>query len=88
MADLGSLFRSAARKAGRTVGAVDDEFSEGRIEGALPQDEAGQVKIVCRRYAERRAVELDSGVPTCHEEGIPDCESCLEDLEDGTVETW
>ncbi len=88
MADLGTWLRNAARKAGRTVGAVGEQFSGGRIEGSLPQDDSGKVRIVCRRYAERRAVTVTAGKPSCFEARDPDCESCLEDIADGTVETW
>lgn len=88
MADFGGLIRNAARRAGRTVGEVGKQLSGGRIEGSLPQDESGQVRIVCRRYAEKRAVSVSSGKPECFEAGNPDCESCLEDITDGTVETW
>ncbi|MBS3761533.1 DUF7091 family protein [Halodesulfurarchaeum sp.] len=88
MADFGGLFRNAARRAGRTVGRVEKQLSGGRMEGSLPQDESGQVRIVCRRYAEKRAVSVTAGKPSCFEAGDPDCESCLEDISDGTVETW
>ena len=88
MADLGDWLRTAARKAGRTVGAVGTQFSGGRMEGSLPQDDDGKVRIVCRRYAERRAVTVTAGKPACFEANNPDCESCLEDIADGTVETW
>jgi len=88
MADFGGLVRRAARRAGRTVGAVSKELAGGKAEGALPQDDSGRVKIVCRRYAEKRAVAITNGAPDCYEPTNPDCESCLEDIEDGTVETW
>ncbi|AOW79324.1 hypothetical protein HTSR_0116 [Halodesulfurarchaeum formicicum] len=88
MADLGTLFKQAARRVGRTVGAASSEFSGGRIEGTLPREEDGRARIVCRKHAERRAVQIDSGRPTCFEPEDPDCESCLADIEDGTVETW
>mgnify|MGYP000515272474 CR=1 FL=1 len=88
MAELGHWLRNAARKAGRTVGAVGTQFTGGHIEGRLPQDETGKVRIVCRRHAERRAVTLEDGTPTCYEPTNPDCESCLADLADGTIETW
>jgi hypothetical protein len=88
MADFGGLIRNAARRAGRTVGRVGKELSGGRIEGSLPQDESGQVRIVCRRHAEKRALSLEAGNPSCYEAGNADCESCVEDISDGTVETW
>jgi hypothetical protein len=88
MADLGDWLRNAARKAGRTVGSVSVQFAGGRIEGTLPHDESGKVRIVCRRHAERRAVTLNGDTPACYESDNPDCESCVEDVADGTVETW
>ncbi|MFB6085679.1 MAG: hypothetical protein ABEJ84_02555 [Halodesulfurarchaeum sp.] len=88
MADLGDWLRNAARKAGRTVGSVGTQFSGGRLEGALPQDETGRVRIVCRRHAARRTVSVTAGKPECFERDNPDCESCLKDIADGTVESW
>jgi len=55
----------------------------------LPQDDAGKARIVCRRYAERRAVALDENArPACFDADHPDCQGCAEDVKDGTVETW
>lgn len=89
----GGLVRRAARVAGRTVGETLDSYRAGRGSGqvpdGLPSDEEGRVRLVCRRYAERRTVELDDyGRPACFESGHVDCEGCLEDLRDGRVETW
>lgn len=88
MADFGGFVRKAARQAGRTVGKITQQVSAGQIEGSLPQDESGKVHIVCRRYAEKRAVSVSAGKPTCFTADNPDCESCVEDIADGTVETW
>jgi hypothetical protein len=88
MADFGSLLRSAARRAGRTVGAAKRQYDGAKIEGSVPADENGRARIVCRRAAERRAVALEDGVPTCYEASNPDCESCVADLADGSIETW
>ncbi|MFB6135780.1 MAG: hypothetical protein ABEJ04_03390 [Halobacteriaceae archaeon] len=91
-----------ARKAGREYASARRAYREGREgEGAsggqgrgdgvapdLPRDDAGRAKLVCRRYADRRAVELDGTVPACHEADHPACEGCLEDLREGRVETW
>lgn len=47
------------------------------------------MRIVCRRYAEKRAVTLDEeGCPACFDADHPDCEGCVEDLYAGTIETW
>ncbi|WP_265110062.1 DUF7091 family protein [Halosolutus halophilus] len=55
----------------------------------LPSDEEGRAKIVCRRYAERRAATLDDEYrPACYEAGHPDCEGCAEDVRAGRIETW
>ncbi len=55
----------------------------------LPQDDHGRAKIVCRRYAEKRAVALDdAGRPDCFDPGHRDCRGCVEDVRDGIVETW
>ena len=88
MADFGGLLRSAGRRAGRTVGAAKRQFDGGKIERSVPADEEGRARIVCRREAERRTVPLSDGVPACYEANHPDCESCLADLADGTIETW
>lgn len=88
MVDLGSWFGNAARKAGRTIESAREEFDEGRFTGRLPRDDAGRAKIVCRRYAERRAVHLEDGRPECFEADNDDCESCADDVLEGNVETW
>lgn len=88
MADIGGLLRSAARRAGRTVGAAKRQFDGAKIEGSVPVDGEGRARLVCRREAEKRHVPLSEGVPACYEADHPDCESCLADLEDGTIETW
>ena len=88
MADLGGLLRSAARRAGRTVGAAKRQFVGAKIEGSVPADEKGRARIVCRRAAERRSVDLVDGAPACYAANHPDCESCVADLADGSIETW
>lgn len=85
---LGDWVKKAARRAGRTVEEASDEYTEGKLGRSLPHDEAGRAQIVCRRYAERRAVELEGARPECFEAGNQDCESCVADIRDGHVETW
>jgi len=64
---------------GRAVDTADD----------LPTDEEGRAKLVCRRYAEKRAVELDEkGRPACFDADHTDCVGCVEDIEAGRIETW
>lgn len=94
------LLRSKIREAGRQYERARGSYREGRGssgsdpegedgEPAVPRDETGRARIVCRRYAERRAVALDDeGNPACFEPGHPDCEGCVEDLHAGTIETW
>ena len=49
----------------------------------------GRARIVCRRYAERRAVSLDERLrPVCYDADHPDCQGCVEDIDAGTIETW
>ncbi len=55
----------------------------------LPADDEGRVRLVCRRYAERRAAALDEQYrPACYEAEHPDCEGCAEDVREGRIETW
>lgn len=90
MADLGigEWVRSAARRAGRTLERAREEYTAGRVSGSLPRDDDGRARIVCRRYAEQRAVHVEDGRPACFEAGNADCESCARDVQDGHVETW
>lgn len=82
---VGRLARTAGRRYAEAVAA----YREGRVEGDLPRDDAGRIRIVCRRHAEKRAVALDDeGKPACFDADHPACEGCLEDLRDGQVETW
>jgi hypothetical protein len=55
----------------------------------LPTDGDGRAKIVCRRHAEKRAVSIDAdGRPECYDSDHPDCRGCLEDIDNGRIETW
>lgn len=69
----------------------DDADSASASEQAIeiPVDEAGRAKLVCRRHAEKRAVELDSAAkPACFDPDHTDCVGCVEDIRDGLIETW
>lgn len=83
---------AAARTAGRTVARVQHAYRTGRDageEGPRTDGEASEVRIVCRRHVERRAVELDGeGRPACFDPDHDDCRGCLEDLRAGRIETW
>jgi hypothetical protein len=88
MTGLGEWVKRTARRAGRTLERARKEYTEGRAAGSLPTDEQGRARIVCRRYAEQRAVRIEDGRPDCFESGNADCESCARDVRDGYVETW
>lgn len=97
---LERFVRSKLRRAGEEYeqwrGSTDAQLSEAREAyrvaknaRSLPSDEAGRARIVCRRYAERRAAMLDENYrPACYEAGHPDCEGCAEDVREGRIETW
>ena len=88
---LARFVRTKIQNMGRQYEEARRDFYSARLEAArdLPTDERGRVRLVCRRYAEKRAVRLDSaGRPTCFESGHPDCEGCVEDIQDGRIETW
>ncbi|MFD1642530.1 DUF7091 family protein [Halohasta litorea] len=88
--------RDRLRKLGKGYERTRRAYTEGKGEadgspgeGSLPVDEAGRAKLVCRRYAEKRAVELDSeGKPACFDPDHTDCVGCVEDIQDGVIETW
>ncbi len=78
-----------------TVGQQVEEAKRAYIDAKtatladLPTDESGRAKIVCRRYAEKRAVSLDAeGRPECYDPDHPDCRGCVEDVREGQIETW
>lgn len=88
---LERFLRAKLRAAGRRYAEARRAYRDGRDPDPddLPVDDEGRARIVCRRYAERRAVELDGvGRPDCYEAGHPDCEGCVEDVRAGRVETW
>lgn len=85
------LFRQRLRKAGRQFAEAKRAYRDAKAAALadLPQDEVGRAKIVCRRYAERRAVHLDEAArPECFDSEHPDCEGCVEDVREGRIETW
>lgn len=88
---IGRLLRGRLRAAGRQYAEARRAYSEAKESAlrGLPTDDEGKAKIVCRRYAERRAVQLDeAGRPECYEAGHPDCEGCVEDVREERIETW
>jgi len=84
------LVRAKLREAGRQYEQARNEYGAGKAGTYdLPTDGDGNARIVCRRHAEKRAVPVDSkGRPACYEVDHPDCEGCVADIREGTVETW
>jgi len=89
--------RDRLRTLGRGYERTRRAYTEGKVDGEggsgsaakLPVDEAGRAKLVCRRYAEKRAVALDSEEkPACFDPDHTDCVGCVEDIRDGLIETW
>ena len=88
---LEQFLRSKLRAAGRQYANAKQAYRSGQTTASmdLPRDEEGRARIVCRRYAEKRAAALDEqGRPACFEADHPDCEGCVEDLREGRIETW
>ncbi|WP_336024508.1 DUF7091 family protein [Halobellus salinisoli] len=96
---LEHILRQKLREAGRQYARARDAYRDGKnstdsssqdaVADALSRDDEGRVRLVCRRYAERRAVDVDDdGHPDCYEAGHPDCEGCVADIRDGIVESW
>lgn len=89
---LARVLRNRARRAGRRYEAAHQAYRTARdrvLAGELPTDGNGRARIVCRRFAERRAVRIDAAArPACFEAGHPDCEGCREDVLRNRIETW
>ncbi|GAB3023982.1 DUF7091 family protein [Natronobiforma cellulositropha] len=98
--ELERLFRTGLQSAGqryeefrrsseRQLVDARSEYQSAKHVSGVPTDDAGRAKVVCRRFAERRAAALDEEFrPACYEAGHPDCEGCHEDLREGRIETW
>ncbi len=89
---LGRYLRQRARAVGRQYEEARRAYRSARdavLAGEIPVDDAGRARIVCRRYAERRAVRIDAaGRPECYEPDHPDCDGCREDIRRERIETW
>ncbi|NHN41882.1 hypothetical protein G9C85_09605 [Halorubellus sp. JP-L1] len=86
---VGQFIRKTLRSAGRQYARTRESFATGKQVSKLPRDEHGRARIVCRLHAEKRAVALDeNGAPACFDPDRVDCQGCLEDIEDGRIETW
>ena len=82
------FIRLRARLAGRTYERARHAYRSGHDEVIATEDPEEQ-HIVCRRFAERRIVVVDTtGRPHCFEGNHPDCEGCREDIIAGRIETW
>lgn len=85
------FLRDKAHAAGRRYESLVRDYRSGQNEALvdLPTDDEGRARIVCRRYAERRATPFDDqGRPACFDPDHQDCQGCLEDIRDGRIETW
>lgn len=94
---IGKFLRDRIREAGRGYERAKHAYASGKTDEStgsdptarLPVDDAGRLKIVCRRHAERRAVPVDdAGRPACYDADHPDCQGCVEDITDGSIEVW
>lgn len=97
MDDFEGFVRDRLRELGKQYERTRQAYTEGKTEtdgtseavASLPVDEAGRAKLVCRRYAEKRAVSLDEEAkPACFDPDHTDCVGCVEDIRDGLIETW
>lgn len=86
------FLRARLRAAGRRYERARLAYRHARDEtlaDGLPTDGDGHARIVCRRYAEKRAVAVDAASrPSCFEANHLDCEGCREDILQGRIETW
>ena len=85
------IIRQKLQSAGRQVGEAKRAYRHAKraTQANLPSGDDGRARIVCRRYAERRAVELDPPHrPGCFDPQSQDCEGCVEDIRSGDIETW
>lgn len=89
--EAGKRFEEQRNSANEQMSEARDAYRNARdaVSADLPTDEKGRAKLVCRRYAERRAALIDrEGRPACFEADHPACEGCVEDVREGVVETW
>lgn len=88
---LKRLLRTKLQSAGRQFEEARRAYSDAKTAALrdLPTDEAGRARIVCRRFAEKRAVSLDEQArPACFDPEHRDCRGCVEDIHDDRIETW
>ncbi len=88
---LERLLRTRLNAVGRQFEEAKRAYTDAKAAtlADIPTDNDGRAKIVCRRYAEKRAISIDTdGYPECYDPDHPDCRGCAEDIQDGHVETW
>ncbi len=88
---LERLLRTKLNTVGRQFEEAKRAYSDAKTAtvAELPTDGSGKARIVCRRHAEKRAVAVDTeGRPECYDPDHADCRGCVEDIEDGRIETW
>ncbi|MEF8778693.1 MAG: hypothetical protein V5A36_07265 [Natronomonas sp.] len=88
---LERLLRTKLNSVGRQFEEAKRAYTDAKTAALadLPTDGDGQAKIVCRRHAEKRAVSIDAdGRPDCYDPDHPDCRGCVEDIDNGRIETW
>jgi hypothetical protein len=88
---LARFIRDTLQSAEQQLSDAKRAYANGKrsAKAGLPRDEEGRARIVCRRHAEYRAVSMDEQRrPVCYDAENPDCQGCVEDIRDGTIETW
>jgi hypothetical protein len=88
---LERLLRTKLHSAGKQYEEARRAYNDAKTAALadLPTDEGDRAKLVCRRYAEKRAVSLDEEArPTCYDPDHRDCRGCVEDIREGRIETW
>jgi hypothetical protein len=88
---VGKKYAETRESANRQIDEAREAYrnAQDTVLADLPRDEYGRAKIVCRRYVDRRAAPIDrEGRPKCFDSDHPACEGCVEDIREGTIETW
>lgn len=88
---LERLVRTKLHSAGKQFEEARRAYSDAKTAtlADLPTDDEGRARIVCRRYAEKRAVSLDEEArPACYDPDHRDCRGCVEDIQERRIETW
>ncbi|KZN25901.1 MULTISPECIES: hypothetical protein [unclassified Haladaptatus] len=89
--NVGKKYAEARQSADHQLSQAKEAYRNAHdtVLADLPRDEHGRAKIVCRRHVDKRATPIDKeGRPKCFDPDHPACRGCLEDIREGTVETW